>query len=83
MIDLFSGSFALFAFAVAVGIGLIRGSPFADVLAAALAAMLVFLLVGKALGHVGRKVLEEDFAKQKAADKEGAMKSAPDGKKQV
>jgi divalent metal cation (Fe/Co/Zn/Cd) transporter len=83
MIDIYSGSFALFAFAVAVGIGLIRGSPLANVLAAALAAMLVFLFVGKALGHIGRKVVEEDFEKQRAAEKEGADKSAADGKKQV
>jgi hypothetical protein len=59
MIDQFSGIVALFAFFVVTVIGLLHGEAAGAVLEKALIGMVVFLVVGKVLGYIGKRLISE------------------------
>ncbi len=67
MIDLFSGTLSLFAFAAVVITGLVRGDACGEVLVEGLVGMLVFLCIGKLLGHIGRRLVAEGMERKKDA----------------
>lgn len=79
MIDHFNGILALFAFAAVLLLGLVRGDGMAEVLRDGLVAIVVFLVVGKALGYIGRRLVEEEVEAEKAAEEEKKKASGQEG----
>lgn len=68
MIDHFSGTLALFAFATVTIIGLIKGDGLSEVLQEALVGMAVFLVLGKVLSYIGRRMIAEGFEESKPVE---------------
>lgn len=67
MIDYFSGLLALFAFAAVILIGLIRGDAPGEILREALVGMLAFLVIGRALSYIGKRLITEELEDEEAS----------------
>ncbi|MBI4574760.1 MAG: hypothetical protein HY722_00690 [Planctomycetes bacterium] len=78
-VDLFSGVFAYLAFVIVCLTGALRGMPLADVLTRAILALIVFAVLGRVFGALGRRLVLESISQEKEEQPIPTLAPAPTG----